>query len=101
MKNFCDSLHIIGILLVVMLPVIWSFSKDFHTQLPVLKHFEVDKYNNMIKPYFRVEGNGSVLVVEKLKHLRLECHANHPVQFIYTGNGVCESIFFNFFFQKF
>lgn len=84
MKHLC----VIGILLAEIVPVIFTISNDFDSPSPILKHYEVDKYNKMIKPYVRVEGNGSVIVVERLQHLRLECHANHPVQFIYTGNGV-------------
>lgn len=82
MKNLCTFISVVGILTSV--PIVASDSPS-----PIIKQFEVDAYNNVIRPYEGVDKQRSELIVEKVDHLRLECYANYPVQWIYTGNGVC------------
>lgn len=84
MKNLCTFISVIGIVTVVP-----TFAKDLPSQSPIIKQFEVDEYNNVVRPYDRVDKQRSEIIVENLEHLRLECYANYPVQWIYTGNGVC------------
>lgn len=83
MKNLCEFIYVIGIVTVSALP------KEPSSDIPILKQFEVDEYNNVIRPYDRVNGKRSEIIVEQIANLRLECHANYPVQWIYTGSGVC------------
>lgn len=83
-RNLCNATTVIGILVAISL-----FSRDVQsTQTPVIKAYEVDEYNNVIRPFENVDEKRSEIIAEKVKNLRLECHANYPVQWIYTGNGI-------------
>lgn len=84
MKNLYDVINFIGIL--AMVPIF--VGGEVSSKTPVLKQFEVDQYNNVIRPYERVDNKRSEMIVEDVKNLRLECHADYPVQWIYTGNGI-------------
>jgi len=87
MKNLCNIINVTGILVAITL-----LSGDVASAQtpvpPVIKVFEVDEYNNVIGPYEGVDEKRSEIIAEKVNHLRLECHASYPVQWIYTGNGV-------------
>jgi hypothetical protein len=76
-KNIC-VLVIVGIV-----PI---FTADLRP--PVIKLFEVDESNTVIREYDRVDITRSEAIVERIDHLRIECQASYPVQWIYTGNGV-------------
>lgn len=78
----CPLIGVIGFLTISIVPI---FADD---SLPVLKYFQVDEYNNVIQPYNKVDEALSQTTVD-VAHLRLECHANYPVQWIFTRNGVC------------
>ncbi len=80
MKTF--FVFVLGILTVV-------FAEDSPSSPPIVKQFEVDAYNKVIRPYDQVDGKRNEIIVEKVDHLRLECHSSYPVQWIYTGSGVC------------
>lgn len=82
MNSLYKFISFIGI--VTVAPI---FASDVPS--PILKQFEVDENNNVIRSYDRVDQKRSEIIAEKLDYLRLECHANYPVQWIYTGNGVC------------
>lgn len=86
MKNLYIS--VIGILTAV--PI---FARDLSSQPPIVKKFVVDPYNKELRPFGRVDSNPrSQIIAENFQYLRLECHADYPVQWIYTGNGVCSKI---------
>lgn len=80
MTNLCVFINVLGILAVV--PV---FAGD---PPPVIKQFEVDEYNKVIRPYDQVDEKRSEIIVDNVDHLRLECHSSYPVQWIYTGSGI-------------
>jgi len=86
MKNPYKFISLIGILTVVS--VFARDLPDLQSQPPILKQFEVDENNNVIRSYDREGNQRSEIIAEKIKYLRLECHANYPVQWIYTGNGI-------------
>ncbi|KAJ6634782.1 hypothetical protein Bhyg_13361 [Pseudolycoriella hygida] len=69
--------------IVIVVPI---FAEDLSS--PIIKLFEVDEYNKVIRPYERVNKRRSEIITEDIKQLRLECYANYPVQWIYTGNGI-------------
>lgn len=84
MKCLCNAIAIIV--------AISLFSRDvLSEQVPVIKAFEVDEFNTVINPYERVDKKLSEIIADKLANIRLECHADYPVQWIYTGNGVGRS----------
>lgn len=85
MKNCCVLVIVIGILIV---DPIFAKATDLQFQPPVLKVYEVDESNNVVGLYDRIDEQRSEAIIDKLDHLRLECHAYYPVQWIYTGNGV-------------
>jgi len=60
--------------------------------LPIAKIYEVDDKNRVIRRWTKIDSNYET-VVENVESLRLQCTANHPVQWIYKGNGVCEDFF--------
>lgn len=84
MRNLCTFIVVIGILTVL------TFAGDSPSQSPTIKQFEVDEYNNVIKAFDGVDKQRSEIIADNLEYLRLECYANYPVQWIYTGNGVCK-----------
>lgn len=88
-SNLCNMISVFGILVVCSLLTghVLSAARD-----PIIKQFEVDEHNNVIRPYEIRDEYRSQIIVEKLGNLRLECHADYPVQWIYTGNGVCRII---------
>jgi hypothetical protein len=81
----CNNvIGILGILVGISL-----FTGDVTSaRVPVIKLFEVDGENNVIRPYVGVDEKRSEIIVEKVNNLRLECHADYPVQWIYTGSGI-------------
>jgi len=85
MKNSYKFISLIEILTVVSI-----FARDLPdlpSKDPILKQFEVDKFNKVIRPYDRKYNTSSEIIAEGITNLRLECHATYPVQWIYTGNG--------------
>jgi hypothetical protein len=78
-KNIC-VLVIVGIV-----PI---FAATTNLQPPVIKVYEVDEGNTILREYDRVDKTRSEIIVEGVDHLRLECKASYPVQWIYTGNGM-------------
>ncbi|KAG4071302.1 hypothetical protein HA402_004006 [Bradysia odoriphaga] len=84
MKNPHNIINVIGTVVAISL-----LSGDvLSARPPIIKQFEVDEFNNVIKPFEQVDGKRSEIVVEKVNNLRLECHSDYPVQWIYSGNGI-------------
>lgn len=82
MKNLVTS--VIAILIAV--PI---FGSGVPYQSPIVKQFVVDPYNEVLRPYGRADNKQrSQIIAENFQYLRLECHADYPIQWIYTGNGV-------------
>lgn len=54
----------------------------------IIKQFEVNEVNDVIKPYNGVDSKRSQIIFENVEYVRLECHSDHPVQWIYSGSGV-------------
>lgn len=64
---------------------------------PVLKLYEVDEHNNIVRHYDRGDDKATAVIIDNLDHLRLECQASYPVQWTYAGNGVSKIIFTFYF----
>lgn len=82
--------HIITLTIGIQIAIcLFSIRGVTSARTPFIKQFEVDEYNNVIRPYKGPDpGKPSQIIAEKVKNLRLECHADYPVQWIYTGNGI-------------
>lgn len=81
MKNLC-VLVIIGVL------TVHSSSGDSQFDPPILKIYEVNENNNIIRLFDRADTKATGVIIDKSGHIRLECQAYYPVQWVYTGNGV-------------
>jgi len=80
--------NIFGLVVVGIVFQTFTTAIDLHAQPPVIKVYEVDERNNEVRLYDRVDNQHSEAIIENLEHIRLECHAYYPVQWIYTGNGI-------------
>lgn len=65
------------------------FAIDLQSEPLVLRHFEVDEKNFVIREYDRIDNEHTETIVAESGYLRLECHSDYPVQWTYKGNGVC------------
>jgi hypothetical protein len=63
-----------------------TLSTQQQLDLPIAKIYQVQS-DNRLKPWTRIDSNFET-VVENVENLRLDCQANYPIQWIYTGNGI-------------
>jgi hypothetical protein len=71
---------------VALLPLFSAYSSP-ELDLPLATIYEVDPANKTPRPWTNINMNFET-VIENVETLKLECSANHPVQWIYTGDGI-------------
>ncbi len=54
--------------------------------LSIARIYEVED-NNRLRPWKKINSNFET-TIENVENLRLDCTANYPVQWIYTGQGI-------------
>lgn len=88
------NLFVIVLLGILTASPIRASIADLQAEPPVLKIYEVDDSNNIIKLYHLADTVSSGVIIENTDHIRLECQAYYPVQWVYTGSGVSNIINF-------